>query len=116
MIEDFGAKAVLDIKFERPVTVFSPYDVLDIVDHYCGWDMARYLRSLFDCYAGRQCEARLNINLADYKAALESNTGAFRDILMEIEELEKEIGRTRLSREKLRERLNFITAIINNQI
>lgn len=118
MIDDFEAKAVLDIKFERPVTVFSPYDVLDIVDRYCGWDMARYLRSLFDSYADadRECEARLNTDLDSYEASLESNTTAFQDILTEIEGLEKELGRTRLNRENLRKRLNVITTIISNQI
>jgi predicted RNase H-like nuclease (RuvC/YqgF family) len=110
--------AVLDVKFERPITVFKPHDTLDIVDRYCGYDIAQYLRDLFDKYADedRKLAAKADSDLLSYEKQVESNATAFQDLLAEIGEFEKEIGQSRLNREKLRKRLDAIATIINNQI
>ena len=109
---------VLTAKVEGAVTVFKPQDVLDIIDRHCGWDIAKYMRDLFDEYedADHEAELRMNSDLNSYEASLESNATAFQDILSEIEGLEQELDRARLNREKLHKRLAAVRKILNNQI
>lgn len=110
--------AVLDVKFERPITVFKPQDVLDIVDRYCGYDIADYLRDLFDRYESndRELEAKTDSDFESYEAQVESNAAAFQDILAEVEGLNAELEQPRLNRDRLRNRLSTVSKILSNQI
>lgn len=109
---------VLDVKFGRPLVVFEPRDVLDVIDLYCGEDIARYLRDIFDNDTAeeRAVELQVNTDLDSYEAQLESNSRAFCDIREEVEALKKEIEGTRINRVKVNDRLRIITILIDNQI
>lgn len=68
-------------------------------------------------FAGRAYEeAKVNSDLGSYEASLESNHRAFNDLLDQLKELENELSKNRLNRNKLITLAAECRTIIKNQI
>lgn len=102
----------------RAQPVMSLRDLLEIIDHYCGFDVRNMVR---DCIRDLVREnEELEMENKDYERTLECNNEEERELLLavrdEAESLLGELTRDRLSRRKLQKIARGIYGMTNDEL
>lgn len=109
---------VVSLKDGSNHTLFKFRDFLELVDQAMGMDAAKWLET----YVG-QCEEaadyttqKVESDLTNYEASLESNTTAFQEIQEQAAAIMEVLQAPRINRQKIIGSVREIGKIINNQI
>lgn len=115
-IEFEGRMVALPDRRAQPVMTFR--DLLEIIDHYCGFDVRNMVR---DCIRDLAREnEELEMENRDYQRTLECNNEEERDLLLSIrdeaEALMDELAKGRPSRRKLQQIGRRLFEIVNDEL
>lgn len=100
------------------VTLFSPKDVLEVIDMYCGFDMRNLIRDGLRDLQNKNEE--LEEENKSYQNTIECNNEVEREILLSIRDecdaLFDELGQPRISRRKIQRMVRTIFNTVNSEL
>lgn len=109
---------VVSLKDGSNHTLFKFRDFLELVDQEMGMDAAKWLETHVGQLeeAADYTQAKVETDLTNYEATLDSNRTAFMDIRYQAETITGILQEKRITRQKITHAIREIGKIIENQI